>query len=79
MADLVDPHGHHLADALPKLRGLAEYAAAHGEAFRRIETIAEVEKKLRVLDLTQAEVRDAVAQAQDLVGLYKSDFASDYS
>jgi hypothetical protein len=38
-----------------------------------------VEKKLRVLDLTQAEVRDAVAQAQDLVGLYKSDFASDYS
>jgi hypothetical protein len=79
VADLVDPHGHHLADALPKLRGLAEYAAAHGEAFRRIETIAEVEKKLRVLDLTQAEVRDAVAQAQDLVGLYKSDFASDYS
>jgi len=79
VADLVDPHGHHLADALPKLRGLAEYAVAHGEAFRRIEAIAEVEKKLRVLDLTQAEVRDAVAQAQDLVCLYKSNFASDYS
>mgnify|MGYP001137879770 CR=1 FL=1 len=29
-ADIVDPHGTHLADALPKLRGLAEYAQAHG-------------------------------------------------
>jgi len=78
VADLVDPHGHHLADALPKLRGLAEYAVTHGGAYRRIEAIAEVDKKLRVLDLTQADVREAVAQAQDLAGLYRSDFASDY-
>ena len=27
---IVDPHGHHLAGALPKLRGLAEFAATHG-------------------------------------------------
>ncbi|MEX1165072.1 MAG: hypothetical protein WEB03_15985, partial [Nitriliruptor sp.] len=25
-ASIVDPHGHHLGDALPKLRGLADYA-----------------------------------------------------
>jgi type III restriction enzyme len=30
VVDLVDPHGHHLADALPKLRGLADYADVRG-------------------------------------------------
>ena len=29
---IVDPHGHHLADALPKLRGLAEFAATPPES-----------------------------------------------
>lgn len=77
-ADIVDPHGHHLADALPKLRGLAEYTVAHGDRYRRVEVIAEVDGKLRVLDLTREEVRHAVAQAQDILGLYRGDFASDY-
>lgn len=77
-ADIVDPHGHHLGDALPKLRGLAEYAAAHVETFRRIESIAEVDKKLRVLDLTTEDVRKAVATASNAKGLYLSGFASDY-
>lgn len=29
VADIVDPHGLHLADALPKLQGLASYAKSH--------------------------------------------------
>lgn len=78
VADIVDPHGHHLGDALPKLRGLAAYAAAHAETFRRIESVAEVDKKLRVLDLTRGDVREAVADAGDAVSLYRSEFASDY-
>ncbi len=78
VADIVDPHGHHLADALPKLQGLAEYAAAHADVYRRVEAVAEVDKKLRVLDLTRADVRLAVAQAQDVAGLYRGDLASDY-
>ncbi len=78
VADIVDPHGHHLTDALPKLRGLAEYAALHGDVYRRIEAIAEVDKRLRVLDLTRVDVCQAVAQAQDVVDLYRSDLASDY-
>ena len=78
VADIVDPHGHHLADALPKLKGLAEYAAAHADVYRRVEAIAEVDKKLRVLDLTREDVRQAVAQAQDLASLYVGEFASEY-
>lgn len=78
VADIVDPHGYHLADALPKLLGLAEYAAAHADDFRRIESIAEVDRKLRVLDLTRDDVRQAIALTQNVAGLYRSDLASDY-
>lgn len=78
VADIVDPHGHHLGDALPKLQGLADYAASHADAYRRIESIAEVDKKLRVLDLTREDVRKAIADARDASGLYRGEFASDY-
>lgn len=60
VADIVDPHGHHLADALPKLRGLARYAQINGAMFRRIETVSEVKGKYRMLDLTKPEVREAL-------------------
>ena len=47
VVDLVDPHSLHLADALPKLEGLALYAEHHSDAYRRIESVAEVKGKLR--------------------------------
>jgi hypothetical protein len=78
VADLVDPHGFHLSDALPKLRGIAEYAAAHGDVFRRIEAIADVDKKLRVLDLTREDVRQSLTEAKDVLTLYRSNLAADY-
>jgi hypothetical protein len=78
VADLVDPHGLHLADALPKLRGLAQYAATHTGAFRRMESVAEAHGRLRVLDLKKAAVRDAIAQAEDAAGLFRGPLASDY-
>lgn len=77
--DIVDPHGFHLADALPKLQGLARYAEMHSEIYRRVEAIAEVGGKLRVLDLTNADVRNAVAEAKGAESLYKSILASDYA
>jgi type III restriction enzyme len=79
VADIVDPHGIHLADAVPKLKGLAHYAEAHPSVFRRMETIAEVDGKLRVLDLTRADVRHAITEATSAVALYKSAVAGDYS
>jgi type III restriction enzyme len=77
-ADIVDPHGIQLSDALPKLQGLARYAETHPNVFRRVEAIAEVCGVLRVLDLTIAEVRKVVAEAKGAKPLYESAFASDY-
>ena len=42
VADIVDPHGIQFGDALPKLKGLAEYAEANEGIYRRIETFAVV-------------------------------------
>jgi type III restriction enzyme len=78
VADIVDPHSLHLADALPKLQGLALYAEAHAKGYRRIEAVAKIGDKLRVLDLTEPTVRTAIAGAQDAKSLYKSALASDY-
>ncbi|CDG56176.1 Type III restriction enzyme, res subunit [Halomonas sp. A3H3] len=78
VADIVDPHGLHLADALPKLQGLAVYAENHANAFRRIESVAEVKGKLRVLDLSKAEVREAVRVAKDAISLFGDAIARDY-
>ncbi len=69
---IVDPHGTHLRDALPKLRGLAKYTGEYGELFHRIEAVAEVDGRLRVLDLQQEAVRAAVAEATDAEELYRS-------
>lgn len=76
--DLVDPHGTHLSDALPKLRGLAQFAETYGDEFRRIESVAEAGGKLRVLDLGRPAVREAILRAADAKTLYASDIAHDY-
>ena len=78
VTDIVDPHGLHLADALPKLQGLSLYAATHANAYRRIESVAEAMGKLRVLDLTNEEVRKAIAATNDAESLFSSGLASDY-
>jgi len=78
VADLVDPHGHHLSDALPKLRGLADFAEHYADDFRRIESVAETAGTLRVIDLTKHRTRQAVRDATDAAALYASDIAHDY-
>jgi type III restriction enzyme len=76
--DIIDPHGPHLSDALPKLRGLASYAESHARDYRRIEAVAKVGDKLRVLDLTDQKVRAEVAKAENAKSLYEGSFANDY-
>lgn len=78
VADIVDPHGTQLSDALPKLQGLASYAETHSTVYRRIETVAKVGDNLRLLDLTDPAVRKEVAEAHDAKILYESTVASDY-
>ena len=78
MADIVDPHGLRLADALPKLQGLALYAEAHAKSYRRIESVAEAMGKLRVFDLTKEEVRKALAAATDAASLFNGGLTRNY-
>ncbi|MCX7407363.1 MAG: DEAD/DEAH box helicase family protein [Planctomycetales bacterium] len=79
VADVIDPHGFHLADALPKLKGLARYAESHSQIYRRIEAVADTGGKLRVLDLTRADVRQAVMEATSAETLYLGAAAGDYT
>lgn len=77
-ADIVDPHGTQFSDALPKLQGLARYTETHPTIYRRIESVAKVGDKLRVLDLTDPTVRQTVADATDAKILYEGTFAIDF-
>jgi type III restriction enzyme len=78
VADIVDPHGFHLSDAVAKLQGLAHYAGRHVTFYRRIESVAAIKGKLRVLDLTRGDVRKAITEVEDLEGLFAGSLASDY-
>jgi hypothetical protein len=78
-ASIVDPHGDHLADALPKLQGLAAFAERYGDEFLRIEAISQIDKKeLRMLDLTDPKVRQAIQDAASASELYRSGIATRY-
>lgn len=77
-ADIVDPHGIQFADAMPKLKGLAQYAERFGDHFRRIETVARIGDKFRVLDLKEVTTRAPVSMATSIKALYESAVATDY-
>ena len=79
VADIVDPHGPQFSDALPKLKGLARYAATYGSVFRRIDAVAKLGGLFRVLDLTEQAVRSAVESATSITALYESEVATDYA
>ena len=70
-ANIVDPHGAWLPDALAKLRGMARFAENHGDDFHRIESISRIDGKLRVLDFKLAAVRSAVLDARDADDAYR--------
>jgi hypothetical protein len=77
---IVDPHGHHLNDALDKLRGLADFAEEFGERFMRIETVSKNDKgdlgaalkgKLIMLDLLDQSARDSARQSESAAIAYR--------
>ena len=77
-ADIVDPHGIQFSDAIPKLKGLAQYAEQYGGHYRRIEVVAKIGDKFRVLDLKEPTTRAAVAAAASIKALYEGEAASGY-
>lgn len=79
VADIVDPHGHHLADSLPKLKGLARYAEANGVHFRNIRAVAEIDGSFRMLNLKDAGVRSAISTAQSARATYAGPLGENYA
>jgi hypothetical protein len=78
LPSIVDPHGHHLEDTLVKLQALARFAADFGGEFHRIEAISKPAATMRVLDLQDAAVREAVLDsAASPEHLYR-DVGTDY-
>jgi type III restriction enzyme len=77
-ADIVDPHGIQFGDAMPKLKGLAQYAERFGDQYRRIEAVAKIGDKFRVLDLKETATRASVSTATTIKALYESADAFDY-
>jgi hypothetical protein len=76
-ANIVDPHGAWLPDALAKLRGMARFAETYSGGFHRIESISRIDGKLRVLDFTLPTVRSAVLDAIDADNAYR-EFSIEY-
>jgi len=79
-ASILDPHSHHLGDALPKLRGLADFAEKYGRSFVRVEALSmntdgalgeDTKDHLILLDLTSEKVRDAIAKSSSAADAYR--------
>ncbi len=79
VASIVDPHGHHLPDALMKLKALATFARTYGEAFHRIEAVADVDGRMKVVNMNYDTVREEILVAKESpVDIYRSSIAADY-
>ena len=77
-ANIVDPHGFHLSDALPKLKGMVEYTVSHGDLYGRIEAIAMIGDKFRSLNLKNSDVQTAINESENAKSLYEGTLANDY-
>jgi hypothetical protein len=78
-ASIVDPHGVHLADALDKLKGMAEFAERRKGIYLRIESLAKNNAGEMVkLDMTDPAVRKAVAEAEHASDLFNGPAAIKY-
>jgi len=79
VASILDPHGYHLDDAIMKLKALAEFSKSYGNEFHRIEALAEVSNKMRVIDLKNEGVRELVLFGnKSALEIYSSEFATNY-
>lgn len=73
---IIDPHGAHLGDALPKLKALAKYADDHGNTFDRIIAIGvENDGDLYGIDLKDSSIRKAVYESPGDTESVKAIFA----
>lgn len=65
MPAVVDPHGLHLADTMPKLKGIARYVEDFGETFSRYWFVSDYNGQATYLDIKDAETRAIIGTASD--------------
>ena len=65
MPAVVDPHGLHLADTMPKLKGIARYVEDFGESFSRYWFVSDYKGQATYLDMKDAETRAVIGTASD--------------
>jgi hypothetical protein len=62
-----------------KLKALARFARTYGDSFHRIESLAEVDGRMKVIDMKNDAVREAVLHGkQSPADVYRSKIAVDY-
>lgn len=71
VVDILDPHTSSFSDAIPKAKGLANYAEKHGAQFERIELIHKVSGRLKRLDLKDEVIRKKILKATERTDLDK--------
>lgn len=65
MPAVVDPHGLHLADTMPKLKGAARYVEDFGETFSRYWFVSDYKGQATYLDMKDAETHAVIGAASD--------------
>lgn len=77
VVSVIDPHGTHFNDGIQRLRGMAEFVAAHDELFEDFLAVAEStrngKKVLVALDLKSGDVQRAIAAANSDVPLFDNE------
>lgn len=73
VSSIVDPHGAHLSDSLPKLIGMAKYAEKHHGSFSRIQCVVQLSKSkdnIVCLDMKDARTRQVVKSSKSLQDIF---------
>ncbi len=65
MPAIVDPHGLHLSDTMPKLKGIARYVEDFGEKFSRFWFVSDYKGQATYLDIKDPETRLTIESASD--------------
>ena len=65
MPAVVDPHGLHLADMLPKLKGVVRYIEEFGDTYSRYWVVSDYKEQATYLDLKDPKTREVIMSAAD--------------
>lgn len=78
---IVDPHGTHLSDVIPKLKGYVEYLREFPDVFKQVLSVGSVSSgEYRSLNLLRSEVQEAIMNFSGDSGeeLYISELSNRY-